>query len=68
MSKKEPPMEWIFAEEEEATREDLETEEQQQVIGNDDPTVRTAALPDHGLDSAVHDIAQIVRRAPTADA
>lgn len=68
MSKKDAPMEWILADEEEATREDLETEEQQQVIGNDDPTVRTAALPDHGLDSAVHDISHLVRRAPTADA
>ena len=67
MSKKDPSLEWIFVEEDEATREDLETEEQQAVIGNDDPTVRTAALPDHGLDSAVHDIAQL-RRAPTADA
>ena len=66
MSKKDAPLEWIFVEDE-ATREDLETEEQQQVIGNDDPTVRTAALPDHGLDSAVHDVRPFVR-APTADA
>ena len=41
MSNKDAPLEWIFAEEDEATREDLETEEQQVVIGNDDPTVRT---------------------------
>ena len=60
-------VDWIFVDEpDESTRED-ETEEQQAVIGNDDPTVRTAALPDHGLDSAVHDIRPFVR-APTADA
>jgi hypothetical protein len=68
MSKKDAPVDWIFVvEEEDATKDELETEEQQQVIGNDDPTVRTAALPDHGLDSAVHDLSY-VRRAPTADA
>jgi hypothetical protein len=68
MKQKDSNVDWIFVvEEDEATREDLETEEQHAVIGNDDPTVRTAALPDHGLDSAVHDVRPFVR-APTADA
>lgn len=65
MSKKDAPLEWIFVEDDSQSGE--ETEEQQAVIGNDDPTVRTAALPDHGLDSAVHDLSHL-RRAPTADA
>ena len=66
MKEQDAPLEWIF-DETEQMREDPETEEQQMVIGNDDPTVRTSALPDHGLDSAVHDISHL-RRHPTADA
>jgi hypothetical protein len=67
MREKDAPLEWIFVDQDEATREDLETDEEHAVIGNDDPTVRTSALPDHGLDSAVHDVGHL-RRAPTADA
>ena len=55
-------MDWILVEE-----DNLETtEDQQLMIGNDDPTVRTAALPDIGIDSAVHDVGHL-RRLPTAD-
>lgn len=68
MTEKDAPLEWIFVEEQPG-KENLETEDDQvPVIGNDDPTVRTSALPDHGLDSAVHDVSHLLRRAPTADA
>ena len=63
MSEREKTQETFFVprHEDDHTLPDHSPFEDVPLIGHDDPTVRTTALPDHGIDSAIHDVSQLRR-------